>query len=262
MKIHHLNCGSMKAPFIDIETIVYCLLVETSCGPVIIDTGFGTQDYINPSGKMRFFLQWMGVPYDPKETAAYQIQALGFNPADVKNIILTHMHIDHAGGLPDFPGADIHIFETEYQAIQKPKGFMEIAYIPQHWHHDPHWVRHEKPVIDWFGFNAIPILTTAEADFLFIPLPGHTRGHCGVAIGKPGNWLLHCGDAASPFYYGSDLHNRDKSIQKLNFLPKSLTNQLLGGNIPRLRKLLVDHGNEVRAVSAHDIISFREHNNL
>ena len=78
MKIHHLNCGSLKAPFIDVETIVYCLLIETSSGLVLIDTGFSTQDYLNPSRKMRFFLHWMGVPQDPKETAAYQVQALGF----------------------------------------------------------------------------------------------------------------------------------------------------------------------------------------
>jgi len=36
-----LNCGSLKAPFIDVEIIVYCLLVETGSDPVLIDTGFG-----------------------------------------------------------------------------------------------------------------------------------------------------------------------------------------------------------------------------
>ena len=100
-----------------LKSVVYCLLVETSSGPVLIDTGFGTQDYKKPTRKMIFFLNWMGVPRNPKELAVNQVQALGFEPEDVKNLIQTHMHIDHAGGLVDFPWADVHIYETEYEAI-------------------------------------------------------------------------------------------------------------------------------------------------
>jgi len=260
MRIHHLNCGSLKPPFPDLQSIVYCLLVETSHGLVLVDTGFGINDYANPSWKMNFFLTWMGNPRHREETAIYQVQALGYKPENVKHIILTHMHIDHAGGLPDFPWADVHIFETEYQALLKPRGAMEFAYIKNHWKHGPKWVRHLEPVVDWFGFEAIPILSTPDAEFLFIPLPGHTRGHCGVAIGKPGKWLLHCGDAASPYYNGADLHHKDRSVQKMNFLHKSLGNRIMGGHVPQLRKLLEHHGDEVQAISAHDKLSFREVN--
>jgi glyoxylase-like metal-dependent hydrolase (beta-lactamase superfamily II) len=262
MKIHHLNCGTLKPFLVDVETIVYCLLVETSSGPVLIDTGFGTRDYENPSGKMRFFLYWMGVPRDPEELAVNQVRGLGFEPHDVKHIIQTHMHIDHAGGLVDFPWAEVHIYEGEYQGILRPKGFMEFAYIKDHWRHNPKWARHNEPIVDWFGFEAVPILNTPEADFLFIPLPGHTRGHCGVAIGKPGNWLLHCGDAASPFHRGADLHERGNAAYQLNFIPDGLADNILGGHHSRLLSLLKAHGDEVKAVSAHDIFSFREYNSL
>ncbi|MCD6426342.1 MAG: MBL fold metallo-hydrolase [Anaerolineales bacterium] len=262
IRIHHLNCGSLKPPFPDVQSIVYCLLVETSQGLVLVDTGFGTRDYNNPSRKMNFFLNWMGVPRNLEETAIFQVQALGYKPKDVKYIIQTHLHIDHAWGLADFPWAEVHVHATEYQAIQNPKGFMEFAYIQYHWDHQPRWVRHKESMVDWFGLEAIPILETPEYDFLFIPLHGHTRGHCGVAIGKPGSWLLHCGDAASPFYRGADLHNRDKSVQKLNILPKSLANRILGDHMPRLRKILEEHGDEVKAISAHDIFSFWEYTSL
>jgi len=59
--IHHLNCGTLKAPFIHVDSIVYCLLIETSSGLILVDTGFGTRDYSDPSLKMRFFLQYMAI---------------------------------------------------------------------------------------------------------------------------------------------------------------------------------------------------------
>ncbi len=192
MKIHHLNCGSMTPHFLNVNTIVYCLLVETSQGLVLIDTGFGSRDYTNPTLKIRFFLHFMGVPKLQEETALAQVQNLGFQPGDVKHIIQTHLHIDHAGGLVDFPWAKVHVYKDEYLSIQDPKGIMEFAYVQTHWEHQPNWAVHELSGEDWFGFDAVRILESPEADFYLVPLPGHTRGHCGVAIGKPGNWLLHC----------------------------------------------------------------------
>lgn len=262
MKIHHLNCGSINPPLIDVPAIVYCLLVETSLGPVLVDTGFGTRDYRQPSGKMRFFLSYMNSPRRMEETALYQIQRLGFQPDQVRHIIQTHLHIDHAGGLADFPAADVHICDLEFAAIQQPRGLMEFGYDQSQWSHQPNWVLHHQPVVDWYGFEAVPVLETPEADFMLIPLPGHTRGHCGVAIGKPGSWLLHCGDAASPFHPGSDLHRRGKEAYLLEFIPQGLVSRILGGHIGRLRALLESHGDEIRAVSAHDIYSYREYNQI
>ncbi len=262
MKIHHLNCGTLKPHFPNIQSIVYCLLIETSSGLILIDTGFGRDDYSNPTRKMRFFLALMGTPRDLNETAIFQVQALGYKPEDVKHIIQTHLHIDHAGGLVDFPWADVHVHEHEYQAIIKPKGFMEFAYVQEHWQHGPKWIRYQEPGLDWFGFKAIPILSTPEADFLFIPLPGHTRGHCGVAIGKPSNWLLHCGDAASPYHSGSDVHDRGEKSYHLNFIPHRLADKILGGHNSRLLALLKEHSNKIKAISSHDVFSFREYNSV
>jgi hypothetical protein len=139
---------------------------------------------------------------------------------------------------------------------------MEFAYVQTHWAHDPKWVFHEKPIVDWFGFESIPVLKTPEVDFLLIPLPGHTRGHCGVAIGKPGKWLLHAGDAASPFHRDTDLHNRGESVHQMNFLSAGFTHRAIGNHVSQLRGLLRDHVDEVQAISSHDIFSYREFNSL
>ena len=71
---------------------------------------------------------------------------------------------------------------------------------------------------------------------------------------------LNCGDAASTFYEGADLHNRGKEAYKLKFLPIWLAESIMGSSIEPLRSLLKEHGDEVKAISSHDIFSFREYN--
>jgi glyoxylase-like metal-dependent hydrolase (beta-lactamase superfamily II) len=89
-----------------------------------------------------------------------------------------------------------------------------------------------------------------------IPLPGHTRGHCGIAIATPGGWLFHCGDAASPFHRDADPHQRTRSQHVLDILPAWFAKRVIGPHVPRLRHLLEVHGDEVQLISAHDIYSF------
>src|SRR5512138_2032425 len=129
MTIHFLNCGTMRPYFPRVENGVTCLLVETNEGPVLVDTGFGTRDYLAPTRSMKIFLGLMRAPRDVSETAYHQVQALGFQPKDVKHIIQTHLHLDHAGGLADFPHAEVHVLRAEYEHIQSHSSW---EYHPVH----------------------------------------------------------------------------------------------------------------------------------
>lgn len=102
-----LNCGTMRPYFPRVENGVTCDLFETNEGLVLVDTGMGINDYLHPKPLMRFFLAAMRSERDINETALYQIQRLGYKPSDIKHIVMTHLHFDHAGGLPDFPNANI-----------------------------------------------------------------------------------------------------------------------------------------------------------
>src|SRR5215204_1236094 len=130
MTIHFLNCGSMRPYFPRVINGVTCILVETNQGPVLVDTGFGTRDYISPTRGTNIFLTLMGSQRDVNETALNQIQRLGYKPKDVQHIIQTHLHIDHAGGLSDFPDAQIHVLKAEYEHIMSQPSW---EYRPEHW---------------------------------------------------------------------------------------------------------------------------------
>jgi glyoxylase-like metal-dependent hydrolase (beta-lactamase superfamily II) len=192
----------------------------------------------------------MRVPCGLEETAVSQIEQRGFAVEDVKHIIYTHLHLDHAGGLPDFPHARTHVYRPEYEAAMHPRGPMGPFFIQQHWVHGPQWIIHDLAGEKWFDFDAIPI----SSDIWLIPLLGHTSGHCGVAVRDGDGWLLHCGDAISPFYAPAD-SNRP-SDKPLSWLAK----QLIGSHAPHLRRFRETHRDTVRLISGHDIHSFREFN--
>jgi glyoxylase-like metal-dependent hydrolase (beta-lactamase superfamily II) len=259
MRIHHLNCGTLRPILPRVKTIVYVLLVETNQGPVLIDTGLGSRDYASASRKLALFLRVMGVRRDPKETAAAQVRRLGFSPEAVGHIVLTHMHFDHAGGMFDFPQAQVHVSRVEFEAAVARRGALAVAYEPEQWAHGPRWVLHESWDRDWYGFRAATVLQGLVPEILLIPLPGHTRGHCGVAIQQPGGWLLQCGDAASPFHPEADLDPGDTTRHALRLLPRGFVERAMGTHVARLRALAREHGDQVTLVSAHDIFSFDRH---
>ncbi|MHB8491097.1 MAG: MBL fold metallo-hydrolase, partial [Solirubrobacteraceae bacterium] len=125
--IHHLNCGTMcprgarllagrGGLLASARLVCHCLLIEGAEGLVLVDTGFGLQDTRNPQQLGRPFTMLVRPRADATETAVSQVRGLGFDPGDVRHIVTTHLDLDHAGGLPDFPGAEVHLLGRELHA--------------------------------------------------------------------------------------------------------------------------------------------------
>jgi glyoxylase-like metal-dependent hydrolase (beta-lactamase superfamily II) len=261
VKINHLNCGTLSPKYPRSRSIVYCLLVETEDGPVLVDTGFGFQDYEKPTLMMDGFLKLMGVPRKSEETAIYHAESLGYDPQDVKHIVLTHLHLDHAGGMRDFPHAQIHLFKTELESATHPHSLLERGCDSAHWAHDPKWVFYDQVDGEWFGFPRIDILEGISPQICLVPLPGHTRGHCGVAVATDRGWIFNCGDAANPSHKEVDIHGHAADKQSLIFLPGWVSFRFCGPHVPALRRLVKEHRNEVSVFSSHDIYSFEKNLN-
>jgi len=252
MRLHHLNCGSIHPYWPRIDSLVYCLLLESDDGLILVDTGFGVQDYAKPAPLVWAFTRLLRSPRALAETAVAQVRVRGYSAKDVRHIVMTHLHIDHAGGLRDFPDARVHVHVLEHQAINQRKGFMERFYVSAHWSHGPRWVVHQAANKSWYGLPSIPIHPGLRPEVRLIPLHGHSRGHCGVAIETESGWLLHCGDATYPFYH--DGH----PDQPIDSPPGWLVNRLLGPHTGRLRALHRDQGDEIQMICSHDPVSFAQ----
>src|SRR2546427_682387 len=88
------------------------------------------------------------------------------------------------------------VFRNEHDAgvthkIAAPKG----RYVTDQWKHGPDWAFYGEGGEDWFGFKGVRALGDHEPNILMIPLPGHTLGHCGIAVRGKDKWLLHAGDS-------------------------------------------------------------------
>ena len=183
--------------------IAHCLLVATERdGLVLIDTGFGTRDVEGHTKLSRSFRNLVGPTLDPAETALAQVRALGHRPEDVRHLIVTHLDLDHAGGLVDFPNAKVHLHAREHAAAMARSHYKERErYLKAHWQHGPKWEVYSEDGDTWRGLPAISRLRGLDADIGLLPMHGHTRGHSAVIVKARDRWLVHAGDAY--FHHGT-----------------------------------------------------------
>jgi glyoxylase-like metal-dependent hydrolase (beta-lactamase superfamily II) len=239
--------------------VCHCLLIETSEGLVLVDTGFGLEDMREPARRLGPVRHVLAPTYDEGETAVRQIEALGLSPDDVRHIVLTHLDLDHAGGISDFPRARVHLMADEQKAALSPSTAEEKRrYRTSQWSHGPQWATYDVNGEGWKGFDCVRGLEGLPPEILLVPLPGHTRGHAAVAVDSDEGWLLHCGDAY--FFRGEvDPVNPHctpglKLFQRLAAIDdrRRLANQ------GRLQELARDHGHEVRLFCAHDPVELSD----
>jgi glyoxylase-like metal-dependent hydrolase (beta-lactamase superfamily II) len=182
--------------------VTHCLLIDTGDTLILVDSGYGLRDYSDPSPAVRWFNRLIGVDENPAETAVRQVAALGYQPEQVTDIFLTHMHLDHTGGLPDFPAARVHVYRREYQATQQPRGLMEkVTYRPEHYAHNPNWLLYDLMDEPWHELPRTAPVNLDGVKFFFVPFHGHSRGHCAVVVVLPsGQHIIHAGDSYA--HYG------------------------------------------------------------
>ncbi|MEA9734916.1 MBL fold metallo-hydrolase [Xanthomonas campestris] len=270
MRVHHLNCIStcpLGGHLMDGRThgvlerghlSCHCLLVETDAGLVLIDTGFGLRDVAEPRARLSaFFLALVKPDLREDMTAIRQIQRLGFDPRDVRHIVLTHLDFDHAGGLDDFPHARVHLMTRERDAALAQHTWMDRQrFRPQQWSTRGQWRTYDSTSgAAWMGLECVHDLQGLPPEILLVPLPGHTFGHAAVAVRTPERWLLLAGDA---YFYHREMDPQPYCTPGLRFYQWMLEKDRAARlhNQQRLRALRQQQGAEVEVFCSHDVVEF------
>jgi glyoxylase-like metal-dependent hydrolase (beta-lactamase superfamily II) len=266
MRVHHLNTASMcphgqwfvngtGSPFRRARLVCHSLLLEHRGRLILVDGGLGTGDLADPARLGPAWVRQARPRLDPAETALAQVRALGFDPRDVRDLVLTHLDLDHAGCVPDFPWATVHVHARELAAATaRDTALARWRYVPGQ---QPAQGR-ARPYDDggetWRGLAGVRLLDDTDPEVLLVPLPGHTAGHCGVAVASDHGWLLHAGD--SHFFHGQ-LAERPRIPLVLSWFQRrgDTDRAARRASQERVRQLALAHP-DLRIFSGHDPVQF------
>lgn len=175
---------------------IYAWVIEHEEGLIIIDTGETAR-----ATRVGYFPGWnpyyrlaVQLAVTPDQELGSQLKQLGFSPGDVRWVVLTHTHTDHAGGLAHFPKAEIIVSRREYDSAAGLQGQLGGA-LPQHW---PGWF---APRLIHFAeqpFGPFPqsYQLTSSGDVILVPTPGHSPGHLSVIARSGERNYFFAGDAS------------------------------------------------------------------
>lgn len=156
--------------------------IETDEGVIVVDTGETAR-----TSEAGYFPRWhpyflLAVRMDvrPEQEIGPQLLELGIRPVDVRTVVLTHLHTDHAGGLNHFPKSKVLVSGEELKLAEGFGGRLR-GYLPNRW---PSWLSPEP-----IRFTGIPrgpfdrsYPVSSDGRVAIVPTPGHTPGHVSVIV--------------------------------------------------------------------------------
>lgn len=183
------------------EIPIPCFLVEhPTAGPFLIDTGHHASMAVDPKGSYGPLLGRAvakNIRMGEGDALPDQIKARGVDPRAIKLVVMTHMHIDHASGVSQFPDATFIVTKREWDAATDGPG-LKGGYISRQFDHAFDW-----RTIDFDGDEVSSYKSFGRTHDLFgdgsvrlAYTPGHTLGHMSVVARTAEREFLVVGDAA------------------------------------------------------------------
>lgn len=141
------------------------------------------------------------------QEVAPQLEQVGLGPANVRWVVLSHLHTDHVGGLDAFADAEILVSRTEWQRATGLGGRLR-GYLPQYW---PPTI--EPRLVDFtntgFGPFEGSLDLAGDGRLVLVPTPGHTPGHMSLLVRNDRRSYLLGGDVV---HTADELERREPAL--------------------------------------------------
>jgi len=172
-----------QGEFIDASILAY--LIESPNGRILYDVGCDYRKIATPELRSKFFDPMRPMFEPPKmsedQRIPHYLRMLGLTPKDIDVAFTGHLHFDHAGGLCDLPGCEVHVHRAELKAAATN---LDEGVFDDEWADSAQWKMQSDEYQVAAGVSAINT-------------PGHTAGHMSLFIELPkGRPVILCGDAA------------------------------------------------------------------
>jgi N-acyl homoserine lactone hydrolase len=167
--LHLFDSGTLAVG--GVEVPVPYFLIRHPDGDVVVDGGNPLPVAHDPVAYWGALADQFEVDMTPEQHCETQIRGAGVDPASVRHIVQTHLHIDHTGALGHFPNATVVVHATELAAArgEHPR---RRGYIPADL---------DKPDLEFQTYDGEHDLF-GDRSVRLIPSPGHSAGHISVLL--------------------------------------------------------------------------------
>ena len=167
--------------------------IERHDGVILVDTG-ASASFMRLPRWHPYFRFCVRFDIEPEEEAGPKLKALGIGSADVKRVVLTHLHIDHDGGLSHFPTSEILVSPAELRRAAGVAGQLR-GHLPQRW---PKAFDPKPLILDDGPYGPFPRSKrlTGDGAIVAVATPGHTRDHLSVIVEDGDKTVIIAGDAS------------------------------------------------------------------
>jgi N-acyl homoserine lactone hydrolase len=191
-----LGLGVGKDGFTPIP--IQAFLVEhPGAGLVLIDSGLHASVAVKPRenfGRVTI-MAFRDLQMEASQALPAQLRERGFEPSAVKAVVMTHLHVDHASGISEFPGATFVVSKAEWEAAtnQGPTH----GYVTRQFDHafDYRLLEFEGQDAESFAGFARSFDLFGDGSVRTVYTPGHTLGHMSVLLRTARGEVLVAGDA-------------------------------------------------------------------
>ncbi|WP_052316614.1 N-acyl homoserine lactonase family protein [Thioalkalivibrio nitratireducens] len=197
-----------------VEVPLNVFVLEHPKGLILFDAGLDTAVLTNPtyvdSRIGRFFMRRLfRLKMRAEETITNKLAGLGFDAADVRKVVVSHLHFDHVGGIAEVPQADLLVSRNEWAQLSGPHPERDFIFGEHVQRPGARW-----QVVD-FEHTHDPLLAPFggchdvmnDGSLILLPTPGHTPGSISMLARIKGRApVLLIGDLA----YEAELLMKDQ----------------------------------------------------
>jgi glyoxylase-like metal-dependent hydrolase (beta-lactamase superfamily II) len=250
-KPHALGIGVPKSEYLDIPIVAF-LVEHPAAGAVLIDTGLHPSCAVDPKQNLGRLgsIAFPDLTMQPSDTVTEQLRVRGVQPADVKLVVMTHLHIDHASAMSEFPNATFVFSAREWEAATEARSWQH-GYRPRQFDHG-----FDYRTLDFEGAAGSDSYATfgrafdllGDGSIRAVYTPGHTHGHMSVVLRLAGDReALVAGDAIYTRHALATGH-RPFRIEDEHFFGRSL----------REIQLYAETTPDAVVITGHDMNAWRE----